>query len=144
MGGIENLVKNNIMIVVFVICIVTFAVSFAINNDSDVSIASDSRFTSLNSSLQGDVNQYKDDANTSYNILLKTSLSSGDQEISGGGGQFKVGPYSSMKMSITSLKTGFNALLGPEFNFILIAFTSLMVFLIGYYIIKLWLGKSPD
>lgn len=142
--GMETTLKNSVMISIFVICIVTFAVGFAVNNDSDISLASDSRFTSLNSSLQGDINQIEDDANSSYNILLKTSLTSGDQEISGGGGQFKLGPYSSMKMSISSLKTGFEAIFGAEFNFILIAFTSLMVFLIGYYVIKAWLGKDPS
>lgn len=142
--GMETTLKNSIMISIFVICIVTFSIGFAIDNDSDVSLASDTRFSSLNSTLRSDMDQVTDDANSSYNILLKTSLASGDQEISGGGGQFKLGPYSSMKMSITSLKLGFDTLLGPEFGFILIAFSSLMVFLIGYYVIKAWLGRDPN
>jgi hypothetical protein len=142
--GMESTLKNSVFIAIFAIAIVTFAVSFAIDNDSDISLAEDSRYGALSTGLQSDIDSLQADAETSNSILQKTSLASGDQEIAGSGGQFKVGPYGAIKMTIKSFTTSFNTLFGPEFNFILIAFVSLLTFLIGYYIIKAWLGKDPS
>jgi len=47
-------------------------------------------------------------------------------------------------MTVSSLTAGFNAIFGPEFGFILVTFVSLFTFLIGYYVIKAWLGKDPS
>lgn len=143
--GMETTLKNSVLIAIFSICIVTFAVTFAIDNDSDVTLSGDSSFRDLNSSLQSTINNnLSDDADSSYEILLKTSLDSGDQEIAGGGGQFKIGPWTAWSLTIKSLNSGFKTIFGPEFNFILAAFVSLFIFLIGYYIIKAWLGKDPS
>ena len=142
--GMETTLKSSVLISIFVICIVTFAVQFAIDNDSDISIAGDSRFTGLNSSLRSNISNLQDDAVSSQEILLKTSLASGDAEISGSGGQFKIGPFTAMAMTVSSLTAGFNAIFGPEFGFILIAFVALFTFLIGYYVIKAWLGRDPS
>jgi hypothetical protein len=142
--GMESTLKNSVFIAIFAIAIVTFAVSFAIDNDSDISLAEDSRYGALSTGLQSDIDSLQADAETSNSILQKTSLASGDQEIAGSGGQFKVGPYGAIKMTIKSFTTSFNTLFGPEFNFILIAYVSLLTFLIGYYIIKAWLGKDPS
>jgi hypothetical protein len=142
--GMESTLKSSVMIAIFVVAIITFSVQFALDNDSDISIAGDSRFGNLDSSLRGNVTQLSEDSKTSQSILEKTSLSAGDQEISGGGGQFKIGPYTAMTMTIASLRTGFNTIFGDEFGFVIIAFVSLFVFLLGYYVIKAWLGKDPD
>lgn len=142
--GMESTLKSSVLITIFVISIVTFAVMFAVDNDSDISLADDSRFTSLNSTLRANVSNLKSDSESSQEVLLKTSLASGDAEISGSGGQFKIGPFTAMAMTLSSLTAGFNAIFGPEFSFILISFTALMVFLVGYYVIKAWLGRDPD
>lgn len=142
--GMETTLKSSVFISIFVIAIITFTVQFAIDNDSDISLVDDSRFTNLNSTMRSDLAQLKNDSDSSNEILLKTSLSSGDKEISGSGGQFKIGPFTAMAMTISSLTAGFNAIFGPEFGFILITFVSLFTFLIGYYIIKAWLGGDPS
>ena len=142
--GMETTLKSSVMITIFVIAIVTFAVQFAIDNDSDISLADDSRFTGLNSTLRANISNLKSDAEGSQEVLLKTSLASGDAEISGSGGQFKIGPFTAMVMTVSSLTGGFNAIFGPEFSFILVLFVALMTFLIGYYVIKAWLGRDPS
>jgi len=143
--GMETTIKSAIFIALFTIAITAFAVNFAIDNDSDIGLGDDSRFTDLSTNLQSnDLEDLKADSKSSQDILLKTSLSAGDAEISGSGGQFKVGPYSAMKMTVRSLKTSFDSIFGPEFKFILTAFVSLMTFLVGYYVVKAWLGRDPN
>ena len=142
--GMETTLKNSVMISIFVISIITFSVMFAIDNDSDISLADDSRFTGLNSSLRNNISQLETDAKSSQEVMLKTSLATGDSEISGSGGQFKVGPFTAIAMTISSLTVGFNAIFGPEFSFILVSFVALMTFLLGYYVIKAWLGRDPN
>jgi len=143
MGGMENTLKSGVFIAIFVISIITFAVSFAIDNDSDISIGDDVRFENLTSRVRTSVDTLENDSKTSQDILSKTSLSAGDAEISGSGGQFKVGPYTAVKMTVISFTTAFDSIFGVEFRFILTAFVSLMTFLIGYYVIKAWLGRDP-
>lgn len=142
--GMEGTLKSSVMITIFVIAIVTFAVQFAIDNDSDISLGNDNRFTSLNSTLRANVTNMKADADVSQEVLMKTSLASGDAEISGSGGQFKIGPFGAMAMTVSSLTAGFNLIFGSEFNFILVMFVALFTFLIGYYVIKAWLGRDPS
>lgn len=140
----ESTLKASVFIALFAICIVAFAINFAVDNDSSISLAEDSRYNSLSTNLQSDINQLRTDAEQSNLVLQKTSLASGDQEIAGSGGQFKVGPYTAVKMTLKSFTTSFDTLFGPEFRFILTAFISLLTFLIGYYVIKAWLGKDPN
>ena len=140
----ESTLKNSVFIAIFVIAIITFTINFAIDNDSDITLANDTRYSSLSSGLQTDINTLESDSKTSNEILQKTSLAAGDQEIAGSGGQFKVGPYNAIKMGIKSFTTSFDTIFGPEFRFILTAFVSLLTFLIGYYVIKAWLGKDPN
>ena len=143
--GMESTLKSSVLITIFVICIVTFAVQFAIDNDSDISIAGDSRFTGLNSSLRSNItSDLKDDAEDVQGIILLTNMVGDDTDISGTGAHAKIGPFTAMAMTVSSLTAGFNAIFGPEFGFILIAFVSLMSFLLVYYIAKAILGRDPN
>lgn len=143
--GMEATLKNSVFIAIFVVCIITFSVSFAIDNESDISLASNTEYTDLATQLTGDdLDEFQENAETSQSILESTSISSGDSEISGSGGQFKVGPYTALKMTTRSFTTAFDTILGEDFNFILVLFTGLFVFLVGYYIIKAWLGRDPS
>jgi hypothetical protein len=143
--GMETTLKSGVLISIFVICIITFAINFAIDNDSDISLSEDIRYTNLSNSLRDeDSIQFKNDSTNSLTVLEGTTLLSGDTEISGTGGQFKVGPFTAMSMTIKSLNTSFKNIFGVEFNFILVFFTGLFGLLIGYYIIKAWLGRDPN
>lgn len=143
--GMEKTLVNSTLLTIFVVAIITFAVQFGIDNNSDVVITDDSRYTSLNSSLRGDLENLSSDSSSSKDILLKTTLESGDEH-AGSGGQFKVGPFTAIGMTIRSMGTGFNSIFGEDsaFGFILVAFVTLFTFLVGYYVIKAWLGRDPD
>jgi hypothetical protein len=143
--GMESTMKNNAMLTIFVVAIVTFAISFAADNDSPVSLADDSRYNDLKSGLKSEAEQLEADATTAQTALLKTTLESGDEHASSGG-QFKVGPYTAMFMTVFSLKRGFDTITGgsTEFAWILGLFAGLFTILIGYYIVKAWLGRDPS
>jgi hypothetical protein len=147
--GMESTLKNSFMIAIFIVCVVTFAVSFAVDNDSDITISNDSRFEELTGTIKTDLGALANESTSSKDILLKTTLESGDEH-AGGGGQFKVGPFTAIGMAFEGTKVGFASIFGGEtertspFAFILIGFVSLFVFLIGYYVIKAWLGRDPS
>lgn len=142
--GMESTLKNSILTTIFVISIITFAVLFAIDNDSDITLANDSRYTTLSGNLQTDSNSFANDSESSKEILDATTIASGDSEISGAGGQFKVGPFTAVGMVLKSFKTSFDVIFGDSFIFIFILFASLFIMLIGYYVIKAWLGRDPS
>ena len=137
------MISAGVMISFFVIAMILFSANFANDNDSQVSILNDSRYSDLNSSLQGDVSGYETDSNTSSNILFKTVLEAGDEH-SSSGGQFKVGPISALGLATTSFTTSFKAIFGDEFWFILTGTIALLTSLLGYFTIKAWLGRDPS
>lgn len=143
MSGYIKLIVGGALIGIFMICIIAFAVNFAVDNDSDISLADDSRYGSLNSSLMQGLTNLSEDAETSQEILFKTTLEPGDEH-SSTGGQFKIGPFTAMSIAVSSFGVGFKSIFGPEFTFILITFVTMITFIIGYYTIKAWLGRSPD
>jgi len=128
---------------VFVLAIFMFAANFAADNDSDISVIQDSRYTALNSSLRAGLNNLSSDAESSQEMLFKTTLESGDEH-SSTGAQFKIGPWSSMTLVLSSFNTAFMVIFGADFMFIAYAFVTMITFIIGFFTIKAWLGRSPD
>jgi len=147
--GMESTLKNSFMLTIFIVSILTFAVMFAIDNDSDISISGDTRFDGLTSDLKDDASALEQEAESSRTILMKTTLETGDEH-AGSGGQFKVGPFTAIGMSLKGMTAGFKTIFGGDsdetnpFTFIIISFATLMSFLIGYYVIKAWLGRDPS
>jgi len=143
MSGYIKLISGSVMAGIFVMAILLFAVNFANDNDSDISLGEDARWGNLNSTMTEQFSNLSDDAETSQEMLFRTTLESGDEH-SSTGAQFKIGPLTAMSMTISSFGTAFNSIFGPGFSFIAGAFVSLIMFIIGYYTIKAWLGRSPD
>ena len=130
MGQIK-MIQSFVLIAIFSIAIIVFAVQFAEDNDSDISLTGDTRWSNLNSSVQGDIPELESDAQTSSGILFNTTLEAGDQSASSGG-QFKVGPVSSMKIAFKSITGGFSVIFGSdnEFSFILMALGSVLFIMV--------------
>ena len=147
--GMESTLKNSAFLAVFVIAIITFGILFASNNGSDITIGDDSRLTGVNSTIRTDLSNLEGNADDSQSYALATTLEAGDEH-QGSGAQFKVGPYEAMKMSVTAMGSSFSLLFGGDndgsnpFGFIPILFATVLTFLIGYYIIKAWLGRDPE
>ena len=142
--GMEGTLKNSAFFAVFVIAIIAFVVNFALDNDTDVTL-DDDKYSTLKNTMSSDLDTLADESQTSQEIILKTTLESGDEH-AGSGGQFKVGPFTAMGVAISATKEGFSEFFGgdSDFAFIPILFASIMTFLIGYYIVKAWLGRDPS
>ena len=135
---------GSVMTVIFIVSMTIFAVNFASDNDSAITLSEDSRYTSLNSTVQaGITDSLKTDAETSQDILFKTTAESGDSSASSGA-QFKIGPIGALGLAVSSFYTGFSSIFGSEFQWIAIAIVSLLTFLMGYFTYKAWFGRSPD
>ena len=143
MSGYIRMISGGVFSAVFILCIIIFASQFALDNDSDISIVDDSRFTNLEDTLKNNLTTLESDSQTSQEFLFKTTLESGDEHASTGA-QFKIGPLTAMALAVSSLNTGFFTIFGTEFSFIIIALVSMLTFTLGYFTIKAWLGRSPD
>ena len=143
MSGYIRLISGGAFVAVFVLSIIIFAIQFAIDNDSDISIVNDERYTDLRSSLTNQLDDLKNDSVTSQDMLFKTTLEAGDEH-SSTGAQFKIGPLTALGLAITSFNVGFYTIFGREFSFLATALVSILTFIIGYFTIKAWLGRSPE
>ena len=143
MSGYIRLISGAALTAVFIISVIMFAANFAIDNESDISLMDDSRYSSLNSSLRSGITNLSDDSETSQDVLFKSTLESGDEH-SSTGAQFKIGPLTAMALAISSFNTGFYIIFGREFSFIAVTFVTMVTFIIGYFTIKAWLGRSPE
>jgi len=143
MSGYIRLISGGALVAVFVISIFMFAVNFAIDNESSVSLIDDTSYSKMNTDLRANLTSLSSDTEKSQDILFKTTLESGDEH-SSTGGQFKIGPVTAVSLAVTSFNTAFYSIFGREFSFIAIAFVTMLTFIIGYYTIKAWLGRSPE
>ena len=141
--GYIKMLSGGVMATIFVLAITIFAVQFAAENNSDISLSNDEGYTSLNSSIRTDIGTFKSESEDVQEIYFKTSLESGDEHASSGA-QYKVGALTAVWMAMKSFKTGFNDIFGPQFSFIIVALASLITIIMTLYAAKAWLGRSPD
>jgi hypothetical protein len=143
MGQIQMIVSL-VMIALFSIAIVNFAINFASNNDSAVSLADDTSFSDVNTNIQSNLSQFKEDSGQSFNTLITTTQESGDQSASTGG-QFKVGIWSSITNVYEIMNNGYKKIFGEDkgFGIFLTALSSVLIYIAGLYVWKSWRG-NPD
>jgi len=144
MGHI-SFVSGSVMAGIFVACIILFAVGFAVDNDSDITLADDSQYSSLDDALKSNLTSFQEDANDSSTIFYGTTLESGDEH-AGSGGQFKVGVFSALTLVITSIGASFNVIFGGDtnFDFIILSLGGLLSFVATMWAYKAWIGRNPD
>ncbi|MAG26665.1 hypothetical protein CMI47_14080 [Candidatus Pacearchaeota archaeon] len=144
MGEIKY-VGSIVMIVLFSIAIISFALNFAIDNNADISLSDDSSFSNLDTSLRNNVSQFNVDANSTGDTFRQSEAKSGDQ-VTESGGQFKVGIFTLIGMlpaiySIVKIQIfgGSNS-----FGIVLVALSSFLAFVGFRYAYKSWFGRNPD
>jgi len=142
MGQIK-LMTSLLFIAIFVIAIVSFAVQFADDNDTRVNLGDDEEYSSMKSGLDSEVEQFKQDANTSVTAIGKTTIST-QTEATEGGTAFKVGPWTLLGMVRIAITSTYTKIFGPEFGVIFTAFLALLGIVMGFYIYKTLAGRNPD
>lgn len=143
MGQIK-LISAMIMVALFSLAMVTFAVNFGVENNSSVQLIDDPDYASLNASVKTQIQEFNTESNTSSNTLFSTTQEQGDQSASSGG-QFKVTTGSAITVVTSLITVGFKKIFGQDtgFGIFLTAITSMLLFMIGLYVWKSWKG-NPD
>jgi len=143
MGSIKFTISM-IMIALFSIAIITFAINFASDNNAAITIDDDSSYSSLDSGMQSDVNEFYSGSSTAFDSFQSSTVQS-QTESSEGGTQFKVTPTTALSMSSRAITTGWNKIFGSdsEFSVIFTALIAIFGFVIALYAWKAWKG-NPD
>ena len=144
MGQIK-LMSSIIFIGLFCVALLSFAVNFANDNNSNYSLSENSEMISISDNIRLNVTQtVKEDFNRSSEAFSGSTLTGDDDETTGGG-QFKVGIFSSTGMLTSAMTAAFSTIFGKDngFGIFISAFLGFIVYIFGLYAIKSWRG-NPD
>jgi len=144
MGQIQFTVSL-VMIGLFTIAIIGFAMSFANNNTVYVDINDDPELAELFTNVSSNSATFADASGNTYDLIGSSTIGAGDTTTTSGG-QFKITPGSLISSMTSILKTGYVKIFGngSGFGIFITTFISIIIFIIGLLIWKTWAGKIPD
>jgi len=143
MGQI-SLTISLIMIGLFAIAIISFAMHFADDTGAAVSISDDPELMELYSDSDRDISDFSDKAEESYTSILETTIEPGSDSPPSSK-PFEITTSSASGAAKNILKVGYTKIFGSEggFNIFLTAFFSVLTLMGILYVIKTWRG-NPD
>ena len=135
---------STIFIALFVIAIIAFAINFGIDNNATVNLGQDPDFSTLNTSMQNEVEDFYTQSNVSVDAFMKSTISSQTQA-SEGGTQYKVTTGNSLSMAKNGITNGFTKIFGSDsgFGVILTALISFLTLAGAAFAYKAWVGRDP-
>lgn len=136
-----------VMIGLFVIAILGFAINFAADNNSPIDLADDPELSGLSTSTQGNVEGFNTDAEETYNSIANSSISpTSSSGTTATAGQFAITPVNVIGTVNNILKVGWSKIFGSNsgFEIFITTFIGMIVFITALYIWKTWAGRSPD
>lgn len=134
-----------VLIGLFTVAIIGFALNFASDNNSPVSLANDPELSSLYTSSSKNLSGFSEGAEGTYSSIVDTTIETGGQTTVSGG-QFAITPYNILGIAKNIIKVGYIKIFGTGsgFGIFLTTFFAVLVFMIGLYIWKTWAGRMPD
>lgn len=144
MGGQISLTASLIMIGLFTIAIIGFAVNFAIDNDSAIDIADDSQLYSLYTNTNQNISNLGGDNEEQLASILETTISPGSDSPQSAG-PFSLTYSNSLGVVKNIMEVGYIKIFGSGsgFGIFLTTFIGFIGFLFGLYIYKTLRGQ-PD
>lgn len=144
MGQI-NLTVALVMIGLFTVALIGFAMNFANDNSAYVSLSDDPELSSLYTATGGELSGFDEGAESSYASIVDTTIDPAGQTTASGG-QFAITPVNVIGVVKNIIQVGYIKIFGTGagFGVFLTTFLGLLVFIIGLYIWKTWAGRSPD
>jgi hypothetical protein len=143
MGQI-TLITSLVLIGLFTIAMIGFALNFASDTSADISIADDAELSLLSTQTNTNVGAFTTDANDTYYSIVGSSITSADTTASGS--QFALTPINAIGTVKNILEVGWVKIFGTGsgFSIFLTTLLGMLTFMIGLYIWKTWKGGSPD
>lgn len=145
--GQLKLIGSLLLVALFTIAIVNYAVNFNSDNNTAINLSKDSDLVNLQQDLQSNMVTLKSQATGASGATYNSTIESGD-ETSVTGGIFKAVtmPFQAVKSIINILRKN---LFGSEqgaggFGIVLTVLGSFLLITTIFYIWKTWAGKNPD
>lgn len=138
-----SLTISLIMIGLFTTAIIGFAIGFASDNNSAVSVSDKPDVVNLYADGQDAVSQFKEESEGTYESILETTIEPGSDvmpsagPISGTRGSFVQSGKNAIVLPITYIFGGF----GSPFGMFFVAFFSIIALMFALYLIKTWRGN---
>jgi len=136
-----------VMIGLFTIAIIGFAINFAADNSSPVDLADDPELSGLNIDTKTNIEGFDTGAENTYASIVNSSISpTSSSGTTATAGQFAITPVNVIGTVNNILKVGWSKIFGSDsgFEIFLTTFLGMILFITGLYIWKTWAGRSPD
>jgi len=143
MGTIQ-LTTSLVLITLFTVAILGFAINFAIDNNSAVDIADDADIQNLNKGLNSSVRGFKGDSESTYNTIINSTVQPGSDTLQSPA-PFTITWSNTLGFATNIFTVTYNVIFGKEgtFSIFLNTFIGLIIFIGVLYIVKTWKG-APD
>lgn len=134
-----------VFIALFTVAILSFAVNFATDNNSAISISDDPELVGLKQKTNANISAVSDTgAENTYKSIVDTTISP-DAGTAQSAGPFAITGFSLVSTITSIMKTGYIRIFGTGagFSVFLTALTGFILFMMGLYIYQTLRG-SPD
>jgi hypothetical protein len=140
--GQLKLLGTFILIGLFSIAIIGFAVNFAIDNEATIDISDDDYITDSETSIKGDLSSLRGDSEDTYSSLLETTI---EGEVAPSIAPFSITSSNSLGVAKKVLKMSYFKIFGSDtgfnvFYYSLISFLTTMLVLFAYKTLR----GNPD
>ena len=132
------------LIALFSIAIIGFAVNFGSDNDAYVQLSDDPELSDLYTKQRANMSSLREQSESTFTSIVESSIEEG--ETTPTGGQFSITPGTLISTIKNIVKVGYVKIFGSGggFGIFITAFISMLVFISGLYIWKTWVGRNPD
>jgi len=143
MGQIQ-LTTSLVLIGLFSIAVIAFAIGFANDNNTTISIADDTEISGLNSLTTGNLSGFDDNSESQYQSIIETTIAPGSGTAPSVG-PFAITPLNAIGVVKNILQVGYTKIFGTGsgFGIFLTTFMAMIIFMVGLYVYKTLRGL-PD
>ena len=137
-----NLTVSLVMIALFSIAIIGFAIGFANDNDSYINIADDSNIMNVSSATRIGVDNYEGESEDTYSSISETTIEPGSDVVRSPG-SFTITWSNVFSTFKNIIELGYLTIFGSggTFGIFLTAFLGIILFMVALYLIKTWRGN---
>jgi len=136
-----------VFIALFIVAIIGFSLGFASDNSSVISISDDAELMNTYGNVSGNVGGFQTSTSETLNSTLSTTISpTASSGTTTTAGQYSISLGDLYGVAKNTLTLGYVKVFGSDSGFAIFitTFLSVIVFIFTYYIIKAWIGRTPD
>lgn len=135
--GQIQFVVSLVLIGLFSIAIIAFAINFAADNNSPISVDDDAELSGLYTDVQGNLDDYDEAAEDTYSSILNTTVSP-ESGTAQSAAPFAITPTSALSVVTNILFVAYQKIFGTGGNFaiFLVTFIGVLVFIVGFLVYK--------